>query len=364
MYFAVCVDVRLTRKSMSLSIVDVRLSFLSMRLVFYSFFLLLSEKEHTYRKDGELWTQPDVLSVEPMVKEGGWTLAAEDPNLFLDSKLDLKARREWPDEPYPQPAVPVAPTGDTPFYKESDMAEFLKIHHQYTQLILGMGVDPCAKFQESKVINILAKIKAKDLECPVCAKVYKSTSRMRQHVALKHLGKTPYQCGTCKKYYVNQQSLTAHGSTHDSNKNPHKCNVCSKAFPTEAQLRSHNPVHGEPMYICQYANCGRKYKWLKGKKEHEEKCKKNPDAKPKYGCDLCDRRYWDKRSLDRHVSEDHTEGVVRLPCPSCSKTFKNKNSLAKHKKNVHDKKKAVASKSSKDPEEEEEEDTTEEENDD
>ena len=138
-------------------------------------------------------------SVEPMVKEGGWTLAAEDPNLFLDSKLDLKARREWPDEPYPQPAVPVAPTGDTPFYKESDMAEFLKIHHQYTQLILGMGVDPCAKFQESKVINILARIKAKDLECPVCAKVYKSTSRMRQHVALKHLGKTPYQCDTCKE---------------------------------------------------------------------------------------------------------------------------------------------------------------------
>ena len=53
------------------------------------------------------------------------------------------------------------------------------------------------------------------------------------------------------------------------------------------------------------------------------------------------------------MAEDHTEGVVRLPCPSCSKTFKNKDSLAKHKKNVHDKKKA--GKTSKDPEEEEEE---------
>ena len=316
-------------------------------------FPIFPGKEHTYRRAGEIWTQPDVLAVEPMVKEGGWTLAAEDPNLFLDSKLDLKARREWPDEPYPQPAVPAAPTGDTPFYKEAEMAEFLKIHHQYTQLILGMGVDPCAKFQESKVINILARIKAKDLECPVCAKVYKSTSRMRQHVALKHLGKTPYQCDTCKKYYVNQQSLTAHGSTHDASKNPHKCNVCSKAFPTQAQLRSHKPVHGEPMYICQYANCGRKYKWLKGKKEHEEKCKMNPAAEPKYECDLCNRKYWDKRSLDRHVAEDHTEGVARLPCPSCSKSFKNKDSLAKHKKNVHDKKKA--GKTSKDPEEEEEE---------
>ena len=253
------------------------------------------------------------------------------------------------------------PTGDTPFYTEAEMAEFLKIHHLYTKLILGMGVDPCAKFQESKVINILARIKAKDLECPVCAKVYKSTSRMRQHVSLKHLGKTPYQCDICKKYYVNQQSLTAHGSTHDEARNPHKCNVCSKAFPTEAQLRAHNPVHGEPMYVCSYDNCGKKYKWLKGRKEHEQKCQKNPNAKPKHGCDLCDRRYWDKRSLDRHVAEDHTEGVVRLPCPSCTKTFKNKDSLAKHKKNVHDKKKGA--KSSKDPEEEEEEEEIEEEDD-
>ena len=327
-----------------------------MRLLFHSFFCLLG-KEHTLKRAGELWSQPDVLAVESLIAQGGWTLAGEDPNLFLPSKLDQKARREWPDQPYPQPAVPVAPSRDTPYYTEAEMKEFLKIHHQYTQLILNMGVDPCAKFQESKVVNILAKIKAKDLEGPVCSKVYKSISRMRQHVALKHLGKTPYQCTTCKKYYVNQQSLTAHGSTHDATKNPHKCDVCSKAFPTAAQLKSHQPVHGKPMYICQYEDCGRKYKWPKGKKEHEAKCRKNPSASPKYVCDTCERKYWDKRSLDRHIAEDHTEGVERLPCPSCTKTFKNKDSLAKHKKNVHDKKGAT-----QDPaEEEEEQDTTDEE---
>ena len=325
---------------------------MSVRLMLHSFFWFPG-KEHTYREKGELWTQPDVLSVEPMVAEGGWTLAAEDPNLFLESKLDLKARREWPDQPYPQPAVPAAPTGDTPFYKEAEMKEFLKIHHQYTQLILNMGVDPCKKFQEAKVENILAKIKAKDLECPVCSKVYSSTSRMRQHVAQKHLGKTPYQCKTCMKYYVNQQTLTAHASVHDTDKNPHKCTVCSKAFPTAAQLKAHSPVHGGAMYICKFPNCGRKYKWLKGKKEHESKCSMNPDAKPQHHCELCDREYWDKRSLDRHMAEDHTEGVERLQCPSCTKTFKNKDSLAKHKKNAH-LKKGKSSTSAEQEEEEEE----------
>ena len=316
-------------------------------------FLLVLGKEHTIRRAGELWTQPDVLAVEPLVAEGEWTLSGEDPNLFLPSKLDLKARREWPDQPYPQPAVPVAPSRDTPFYTEAEMKEFLKIHHQYTQLILNMGVDPCAKFQESKVENILAKIKAKDLECPCCSKVYTSTSRMRQHVALKHLGKTPYQCKVCLKYYVNQQTLTAHASVHDSSKNPHKCTVCSKAFPTAAQLKAHSPVHGGAMYICKFPNCGRKYKWPKGKKEHESKCSMNPDAKPQHHCELCDREYWDKRSLDRHMAEDHTEGVKRLQCPSCPKTFKNKDSLAKHKKNAH-LKKGKSSTSAEQEEEEEE----------
>ena len=295
-------------------------------------FLLFLGKEHTIKRGGELWTQPDVLAVEPLVAEGGWTLAGESPHLFTPSKLDQKARREWPDQPYPQPQVAAAPSNDTPFYKEAEMKEFLKIHHQYTQLILNMGVDPCKKFQEAKVENILVKIKAKDLECPVCSKVYSSTSRMRQHVAQKHLGKTPYQCKTCLKYYVNQQTLTAHASVHDTDKNPHKCNTCPKAFPTESQLRAHQPVHGDPLYICKWPDCGRKYKWLKGKKEHEGKCTKNPDAKPQFPCDQCDREYWDKRSLDRHTAEDHTEGVQRLQCPSCTKTFKNKDSLAKHKK--------------------------------
>ena len=47
-----------------------------------------------------------------------------------------------------------------------------------------------------------------------------------------------------------------------------------------------------------------------------------------------------KGSLDRHTNENHgDEPLERLPCKQCEKTFKNKNSLDKHVKSVHQKKK-------------------------
>ena len=243
--------------------------------------------------------------------------------------------------PYPQPEQPVPPSPTKPTHTDEELKQLLKIHHQFTKVILKVGVDPCKKFKEAKVESILARIKAKDLECPVCQKPFTSTSRMRQHVTLKHLGVTKHQCPVCKKYYVNAQSLKAHESSHDEKLNPNKCTICGKAFPSQFKLSDHLPKHGEPMYVCQYENCGRKYKWLRGKKDHERKCTYNEKAvEAPFKCQECGRGYWDKRSLDRHTNENHgDEPLQMLPCKQCEKTFKNKNSLDKHVKSVHQKKK-------------------------
>ena len=117
--------------------------------------------------------------------------------------------------PYPQPEQPVPPSPTKPTHTDEELKQLLKIHHKFTKVILKMGVDPCKKFKEAKVESILSRIKAKDLECPVCQKPFTSTSRMRQHVTLKYLGITKHQCQVCKKYYVNAQSLKAHESSHD-----------------------------------------------------------------------------------------------------------------------------------------------------
>ena len=153
------------------------------------------------------------------------------------TNLQLKARREWPDQPYPklQPGQ-VVPSNVTPTHTKEELEELLKLHHAFTKLIKKMGVDPCKDFKESNVKAILLSIDSSDLECKVCGKVYSSASRLRLHMQQKHIGVTNYQCPTCKQYYVNEQSLQAHiGRGHNVAKT-FKCPTLSQiiwhCYPT------------------------------------------------------------------------------------------------------------------------------------
>ena len=95
--------------------------------------------------------------------------------------------------------APTTPTKDTPKYSREEMDSLLKIHHQFTKLILRLGVDPCKAYKEQNVKNILQHIDANDLDCKVCGKSYTNASRMRLHIQQKHIGVTNYQCTTCYK---------------------------------------------------------------------------------------------------------------------------------------------------------------------
>ena len=96
---------------------------------------------------GQLVIYPDVLECQPLVPEGHWSLEQEDPVLYLPFKLFESTRKEWPDVQYPQPEqlVPPSPTKRT--HTDEDLKQLLKIHHQFTKVILNMGVDPCKKFK-------------------------------------------------------------------------------------------------------------------------------------------------------------------------------------------------------------------------
>ena len=64
---------------------------------------------------GKLVSYPVILSCGPLVAEGHWSLQHEDPMLFVQGNLWDKARREWPDIPYPQAErAQTTPSKDAP----------------------------------------------------------------------------------------------------------------------------------------------------------------------------------------------------------------------------------------------------------
>ena len=87
---------------MSFSLSYCRCRLLLFSLLFFSF----SAKEEHVVKGKIVEYFPLLLSVAPMERIGGWSLAGEDPKLFTQDQLWKGGRREWPDEPYP--TVPVA----------------------------------------------------------------------------------------------------------------------------------------------------------------------------------------------------------------------------------------------------------------
>ena len=324
---------------------------------FYFVPFLFTVKEEHEVEEGRLVSYPIILSCGPLVPEGNWDFQHEDPMLYLQGNLWDKARREWPEFPYPQAEeAPTTPTKDTPKYSREEMDSLLKIHHQFTKLILRLGVDPCKAFKEQNVKNILQHIDANDLDCKVCGKSYTNASRMRLHIQQKHIGVTNYQCTTCYKYYVNEQTLATHISrAHDPNKVQFTCGKCKKGYPTEGDLRRHLPSHEGPKFVCKFEDlgCTRKYVYIRGKRDHEKKCTYNPvKPQPQFECEECGRKYFDKRIRDRHLREVHKikSSVVVTPtsvedpgqgefqCDQCSRRFLDKSHLNVHINRVHKKK--------------------------
>ena len=306
---------------------------------------------------GKLVSYPVILSCGPLVAEGHWSLQHEDPMLFVQGNLWDKARREWPDIPYPQAeGAPTTPSKDTPKYSMEEMDSLLKIHHQFTKLILKFGVDPCKAYKEQNVKYILQTIDSNDLDCKICGKSYKTASRTRLQMQQKHIGVTNYQCTTCFKYYVNEQTLASHISrAHDPKNTQFACTKCKKGFPTEGDLKRHLPAHEGPKFVCMFEDlgCKRKYIYLRGKRDHEKKCSFNPaEPKPQFECEECGRKYFDKRIRDRHHREVHKikSSVVVTPtsaedpgqgefqCDLCPRRFLDANHLKAHVNRTHRKK--------------------------
>ena len=281
-------------------------------------------KEDHETTETEVIFHPLTLECAPLEKVGGWKLEEEDPALYSQDKLWKGGRREWPLIPLPgyDPAPKAGPSkepeeekevpaGRGPHHPETlQIQELLEIHHSITKVLQSMGHDACKAYADTRLEVVLDQIKSTDLDCKVCGKHYKSSSRMKNHFRKRHLGKTKHQCKVCKKFYTDSSSLKHHMDTHDAKKYPHKCDQCTKTYSTKSKLAQHKPVHQEAQFECKFKDqgCDREFKWKKGKKDHEPKCIYNPEAPEEapHGCaaDYCNKRYWDKRSLQRHY-RDH-----------------------------------------------------------
>lgn len=136
-----------------------------------------------------------------------------------------------------------------------------------------------------------------------------------------------HMCMTCFKGFRNKPQLTQHELVHN-NIRKHVCSYCEKAFKQICHLNQHIRVHtGERPYKCDVEGCGRSFAQLSNlnhhKKNHEEHVKR--DVSRQFRCEVCERSYATKHSLNTHIQKLHTsvkllEGTLASPLQSLALT--------------------------------------------
>ena len=95
--------------------------------------------------------------------------------------------------------------------------------------------------------------------------------------------------------------------------------------------RPRRPEHPDARHECEV--CGRKFTDKRNLREHLRTVH-SADG-PRYECDVCGKKFTHKRNLSRHLGSVHSVDGPSHECGVCGKKFTQKGSLSQHLRTVH-----------------------------
>ncbi|XP_057668265.1 zinc finger protein 664-like isoform X2 [Diorhabda carinulata] len=138
-------------------------------------------------------------------------------------------------------------------------------------------------------------------QCITCGKAFNQMSTLCQHRAV-HSTERPYICEICKKTFNRVSTLISHRKTHTGLK-PHACHLCTKAFHQKGNLRNHIFTHTNARpHKCDI--CEKGFNQMSNLMCHKIKAHQITE-KPKYICQVCNKRYAKHILLKLHEQYCH-----------------------------------------------------------
>lgn len=190
--------------------------------------------------------------------------------------------------------------------------------------------------------------------CKFCDKKFPSTTKLKNHVKLKHDKKFVAICSICNIGFVKLSDYKAHKISHSTDKK-FACTKCDKSYKTLSNLNFHMKLHNSKLpFICEI--CDRGFM----RKDYLEAHVNNHNGVKNFSCSMCFKKFVSQKNLDSHLKyhnsnakaktcnvcgkvmttgfEEHLRihtNLREFECDKCDNRFNTKGTLAKHKKRKH-----------------------------
>ena len=165
-------------------------------------------------------------------------------------------------------------------------------------------------------------------QCDTCEKSFKIEFHLKRHKTTCKQFSDYIKCEDCGKKLISKRVLKVHKASCNPSK-VYSCSECEKIFERYATLADHRKKHHSKTmcdfcdHVCHVTN-------LKRHMQNKHKgLRPNASMKPiktekKYQCEKCDKFFFDKSTLNRHM-RSHC-----FKCGLCDKMFNNKGSMDEH----------------------------------
>ncbi|XP_065161146.1 LOW QUALITY PROTEIN: zinc finger protein 569-like [Atheta coriaria] len=228
-----------------------------------------------------------------------------------------------------------------------------------TKLISGYSCSTC-----KKVFRTMSNLKEHvnycsgnlPFKCTKCHKKFPSTTKLKNHIKLKHEKKFTSICSICNIGFVQISDYKRHMISHSTHKK-FNCSQCDKSYKTLSNLNFHMKFHAKKLpFLCEICTKGFM------RKEYLESHMASHTGEKNFCCTMCDKKFVSQKNLDAHLKyhngginkkscnicgkviskialEDHLRthsNLKEFKCDGCEERFNTKSSLQKHRKRKHD----------------------------
>ena len=167
--------------------------------------------------------------------------------------------------------------------------------------------------------------------CNLCEKTFSYISNLERHIKISHMNNKDekdqkFKCELCSKEFRGKNGLDLHVKEKHEEKNRLTCGVCKETFVRRYSLKTHlfnKHLNGKRLFDCEF--CDRSFKSKNVLSNHKRNLHGGPST-----------QQFLKQNGEEGYKDDSKNEIIVYECSLCKSRFKNHKALKAHNKRVHE----------------------------